>query len=115
MKHFDLYGFGEANDLDLAKQQLESVLGIRFSLHESSFHGGEYYRYGDIGGEEFLVQRNYDPTTDEWAEEAFQKHPIILYVNATERHDSISNAIKTQMHEVELLRSDKSNGTHLCS
>jgi hypothetical protein len=42
MYSFDLYGW-ESEDLEYIRLKVESALDIKFELHDSAYHGGDYY------------------------------------------------------------------------
>jgi len=104
MKSYDLYGF-ISDDLNELAKSLEHRLSVLFTLHESSYRGGTYYRSGIPGQEEFILQRNYDPLENELAEPEFPEYPIILYIGPTERSKEIKDWINAEMKlEAVLLR-----------
>lgn len=76
----DLYGFISA-DLTQISKDLESVLGVSFELHDSLFHGGDYYLFRKRKPliEELILQRNAE-LEDELAEPEFSEYQILLYV-----------------------------------
>jgi hypothetical protein len=54
MNSFDLYGW-KSGDLGKLKRQIENVIGIELELHESSYHGGDYYLHGKLEEENFSL------------------------------------------------------------
>ena len=104
-RRFDLFGI-KNGDLKDARMRVEAVLGIRLILHESSYHGGVYYRCGSPGEEEFILKRNYDPIEEEYAEEAFPQHSVLLYVDCTARSEVIKDKLQGCSHGFEHLRSE---------
>jgi hypothetical protein len=85
---YDVIGI-VAGDLEAARSLVERRLGIRLAAHSSSYHGGDYYRLGMPGSENFILQRNYDPIEGEWTEAGFKDMPFLLYVNETYRPGEI--------------------------
>jgi hypothetical protein len=81
---YDLYGV-DATTLEEAKGVVEQALGIRLVAHESGYAGGDYYRYGSSGAENFILQRNFDPRDQCPFESKFSDSPFILYVSETSR------------------------------
>src|SRR4051812_25426941 len=89
MKSFDLYGCSHHNDLLAARRALEQALALSFVAHESSYHGGDYYRCGAVGSEHFILKRNHDERENEWAESQLQEYALLLYVNETLRAEDL--------------------------
>jgi hypothetical protein len=69
--------FASNDEVDVAASRLATSLSVAFSLHESSFRGGEYLMAEAGGGEQVIVQRNQDD--DEPAEDV--DAPTIVYVD----------------------------------
>lgn len=78
----------------------EKALKISFSTHESSYHSGDYYRSGNAGSENFILQRNYDDFEKEWAESRFKEHAVLLYVNESQRAKIVETALTTAGFEL---------------
>ncbi|UXI68548.1 hypothetical protein [Tahibacter amnicola] len=102
MNH-DLYGSG-LRITELAPA-IESALGITFALHESGFHGGEYFRFTADTDEEFILKNNIDDVEDEWAEPDFKASASLLYVDFTSRAEEVGRALAKVM-SLQLLRSE---------
>ncbi len=102
MKAFDLYGFRQG-DLETARMLIEKALGITFVGHESSYVG-DYYRYGEPGGEEFVLQGNRDPQDQSALEGAFMEVGVLLYVNNPEHINEIERKLTGSVPGIELLR-----------
>ena len=83
---FDLYGFYSEN-IQLARNVVEEVLGKKMIEHDSSYRG-EYLRL-DIGYENFILQSNFDLSEKECFEKDFANYPVILYVNYTNRSEKL--------------------------
>ncbi len=103
MAYYDLYEI-QAKTLEEARETVEKALEIVFSVHESSYHGGKYYRLNDIDQENFILQNNYDPFENEWFEDEFKEAKSLLYVNKTDRKEEIKCKLKACAF---LLRSEK--------
>jgi hypothetical protein len=103
VKIYDLYGV-KGQDLEAARRAVEVALGIRFVPHESSYLG-DYYRLGSDGGENFILQSNYDSLEKEWAESAHSDWPFLLYVSESERVEAVETALTA--HGVALLRRER--------
>lgn len=87
---YDLYGSRTLSVPEL-RDAGEGVLGLRFILHESAYRGGEYFRAGDPGGEEFVIQLNsfeFD-NEEEISEPEYADYPVILWIAWTERGDEL--------------------------
>jgi hypothetical protein len=100
MKSFDLYGQRCGVDLESAHRSAEKALDFRFIAHESSYHGGDYYRFGDVGTEHFVLKRNYDGFEKEWAESRFKEHSILLYVNESQRAAALERLLTSEGFEL---------------
>ncbi len=96
MKSYDLYGL-ISSDLEKLAQDLGQILGVTFSLHESSYRGGDYYRSGMPGQEEFILQSNYDQIEDEVVEPEFPTYAALLYVGPTDHSAEIKDRIEMEM------------------
>lgn len=57
----DLYGI-QVDDLEQARVQVEAALGVSLRPHESSYHGGDYFRLGAGGGR--VARRSTRPRHD---------------------------------------------------
>jgi hypothetical protein len=77
--------FASNDEVDVAASRLATSLSVAFSLHESSFRGGEYLMAEAGGGEQVIVQRNRDD--DEPAEDV--DAPTIVYVDGTPRPSEV--------------------------
>lgn len=102
MTAYDLYGCKLA--LGEAKACLEELFGVRFESRDSTYQGGEYFRYGDASAEHFVLKKNIDPFDGEPAEMKFPDYPILLYVNATIRSTELQDAIGRLQGDYRLLR-----------
>jgi len=105
MKTYDLYGYEGDFNLEQISSTIEELLGVDLTKHESSFHCGEYYRLGQDGTENFVLQKNYDDFENEWTEEEYSEFPSILYVNETDRAEIIEQKL-TSHERIKLLRRD---------
>lgn len=109
IEYSDLYGFS-SDDLDGLARVVASSLGVRFSLHESLYHGGDYYLADDENrSATFRLQSNRDllesVPTDAWAEPEFREYPSLLYIDGTVAPLEIQKAIlETLKDGVTLLR-----------
>ncbi|WP_143196026.1 hypothetical protein [Archangium sp. Cb G35] len=82
-KIFDLYGVWEP-DLTAASQRLELALGVRFSLHDSEYLGGDYYRAKHQGAD-IILQVNYLHFIKNWTEPEYKEFGVLLRIsNASE-------------------------------
>lgn len=92
MKTYLLFGI-RGDDLQAARSRVEHALGFKLDLHESGYRCGEYYRLGDVGGEHFILQKNYDEVEGEWTEPTCKEYGILLYANESERAEFICTAL----------------------
>lgn len=103
MSSFDLYGW-KNGDLEVLKRKIENVLGIELELHESSYHGGDYYLYGKIEEENYSLEYNKDLYEDEPTEADFSEYIVLLYVNRTKRSKELHDLIEARIDNIEFLR-----------
>jgi hypothetical protein len=104
MKNYDLYGFA-SEDLEGIRRALEDALGFRFSPHESSYKGGDYYLRED-GEERLTLQRNLDLDDGEPAEQSYPDVKTLLYVEGTERPEFFAGVV-AELAGGTLLRSER--------
>jgi len=105
MKTYDLYGY-KYDDIISARNLIEKIIGIRLEEHESSYRCGLYFRYGDIGTEHFILQRNFDPLENEWTDSEHQSYPLLLYVNETTRSKELEKVL-TSIEGIVLLKHEE--------
>jgi hypothetical protein len=103
MAIYDLYGF-LSDDIEVAKKILETSFGIQFEVRDSDYQGGEYYKWGKTGNENFVLKRNLDPIDGEPAEMSFPGHQILFYVNDTSRSADLQERINQEAKSFVLLR-----------
>lgn len=99
----DLYGL-KVENLESARIMIEQALGFHLAEHESLYLGGSYYRWGNLGQEHFILQRNIDPFDNEPAELEFPEITILLYVNETERPIELEQILTAKIPNIKLLR-----------
>lgn len=105
MSIYNLYGFQNVR-LEQAKQFIETVLHIKFEEHDSLYQGGEYYKYGEKGGENFILKQNVDPFDDyELVEPNFPEYNVLFYINNTQRSLELQSMINILEH-CHLLKSE---------
>jgi hypothetical protein len=92
VKTYLLFGI-EGDELQAARVRLERALGIKMDLHESGYRCGEYYRLGDVGGEHFILQKNFDDVEEEWTEPACRECGLLFYANETDRAELLCSAL----------------------
>jgi hypothetical protein len=103
MNSFDLYGW-KTGDLEGTKLKVENVLGIKFELHESSYHGGDYYLCGKLDEENFTLEHNKDLDEDEPTESEYSEYTLLLYVNRTKRSKELRDLIGAEIDDAFFLR-----------
>ena len=103
MAIYDLYGF-LSDDINGARNFLESTLDIKFAIRDSTYQGGEYFKWGSPNDESFVLKRNVDPIDGEPAEMAFPEHKILFYVNDTSRSADLQERITQGENSFRLLR-----------
>lgn len=90
-KNYDLYGFVESR-LESVKAAVESALAVTLEMRDSSYLG-VYFRCDLRNGGELILQTNRDEASDEWAEDAFQKYPTLLYATTGAENDLVKDAV----------------------
>lgn len=103
MNSFDLYGW-KNGDLEKLKRQVEKVIGIELELHESAYHGGDYYLHGKLKEENFSLEYNKDLDEDEPSEADHPEYTVLLYVNRTRRSEELRDMIEAGIDGVKFLR-----------
>lgn len=90
---YDLYG-SKSLGLDELRLSVENVFGVKFLERYSDYMGGDYFRFGEFEGEEFIIQLNWiDEDDREFLEPNHSEYPVLLKVDATDRGDEIRNAL----------------------
>ena len=106
MNYHNVYGLNTGN-LETIRIAIEHALNIRFNAHESMYLGGEYYRAGELGEEEFVLRYNFNSFEQEWTEKEFHDMNILLYVNVTQRskeiEDKVTNVVGMLLLRQEIL------------
>lgn len=101
-KHYYVYGFAH-NDLEQVRSDVERALGVQLAPHDSMYRGGLYYRQGNSGAENLILQYNYNPEEGEYTEEQYPEYPILLYVNQPRDPSSIEKKIQEGLPSFKLL------------
>jgi hypothetical protein len=76
---FDLYGLRHES-IEAARESVERALEVELVPHESSYLG-DYFRGGDMDGEDLILQGNFDAREQDWVEPTHRDVPFLLYVN----------------------------------
>jgi hypothetical protein len=71
-----------SSDLAQVTEALARVLGVEFTLHNSMYRGGDYYRYESEGGGVVRVERNHDLIDDEPAASQWPEISVLIYLDA---------------------------------
>jgi hypothetical protein len=100
------FGFDSSSIAEVA-QLLETLLEIRFAVHESSFRGGDYYR-AEVPQGTVIVQKNYDSIDREPFEHAWPSEKVILYLDGVDcrRWESMIDSIQNANEQVSATRLD---------
>jgi hypothetical protein len=106
MYSFDLYGW-ESEDLEYIRLKVESALDIKFELHDSAYHGGDYYLYGKLNEENYSLERNLDLDEDELTESDYPECKVLLYVNRTKSSKYLRNKIEAEIEGSKFLRHEE--------
>ena len=92
MKTYLLFGI-EGDQLEVARARIERALRIKMELHDSDYLGGEYYRLGHVGGEHFILRKNFNEFEQEWTEPSCMHCALLLFANETDRATDICTAL----------------------
>jgi hypothetical protein len=86
----DLYGSTRLSMAEI-RDAATKMTGINFSLHDSAYRGGGYFRAEERAGEEIVIQINtfQFEGESEVAEPDFSEYPVILWVAWTSRGDEL--------------------------
>ncbi|MCA1671733.1 MAG: hypothetical protein ABR608_06925 [Pseudonocardiaceae bacterium] len=102
MKRFDLYGW-RSMPLAAAADLIARAVGVEFELHDSGYHGGDYYRSKCFGSEEILVQDNFEDEEGYLAEPNFPEHHTLVYINGAS--EKVARVL-ADVEDLEPLRSE---------
>jgi hypothetical protein len=69
-------------DLDYAKDKVEGSLGLSLVLHESEYHGGNYFRY-DADNVSLLLQENFVEDDGERTEAEFPDSRLLIRIDGS--------------------------------
>lgn len=83
---YDIYDV-RAESLADARQRIEEALRIGFTECDSYYHGGTYYRAGDV--EKFMLKLNLDPIEPGLCELEFPDARFLLYVDESRRPEQL--------------------------
>jgi len=78
------------------REAMESCLEIRFTLRDSDYRGGDYFRAGDLGDEGLVIQAKpfeYE-NEEEVAELEYADYPVIAWIAWTERGDDFREKLR---------------------
>jgi hypothetical protein len=92
VKTYLLFGI-DGEDLQDARARIERALGIRMELHDSDYLCGDYYRFGRVGGENFILQKNFDEVEGEWTDPGCTEFGLLLYASETDRAEFLCAAL----------------------
>src|SRR5262245_12657856 len=108
----DLYGIA-VEDIEVARQLIEGILGAELDAHESLYRGGDHY-CKELDDGRLVLQPNNDllwqdgdPVEERWAEPDFIDYPILLYVDGGFDSDRIRRLFITGDPQIRWLRRDR--------
>jgi len=94
-----LFGIDD-NDLQAARDRVEHMLGIELHERDNDARGGRYFDSRDLRDprgfrehEEFVLQRNYIASEDDWTVPEHQECALVLQVRGTRRPSFICEAL----------------------
>lgn len=102
---YDLYG-SKALSLEQLRLAVERKIGVSFSRHESSYFGGDYFRFGDPRAEEFVIHTNFVDEDGEFLESDCPEYSSLLEVNASPRADQLRVSLSS-IADLYFLRRDE--------
>jgi hypothetical protein len=105
MRCYDLYGT-RGMTVEELRDELETRLNVTFVARYSD-DIGSYFKASGLGNENFSIQPNFEDNwdEDEVQEPEFANHPVLLYVNRTERGDDVRDEL-SEIPGLEFLRRD---------
>jgi len=77
-----LYGV-ETGELDNFRDEMEKILDVSFSAHESEYHGGEYFRLAEMDLN-VILQENFMEDDGEVTEAEFPEQELLIYISGDE-------------------------------
>ncbi|MFI1256500.1 hypothetical protein ACH4U6_22390 [Streptomyces netropsis] len=94
---FALYG-AKFSSLKEAAEIMAAALGLEFSLHESSYRGGEYFRAHSKGFDKMTVEANWEDSEGYLAEPDYADHSILVYIS------NPCESVKDALEAIECIR-----------
>jgi len=92
MAAYDLYGVKNLS-VSAARLKVEESLNLSLDRRESTYHGGEYFFFGNKESEHLTLKNNIDPIDGEAVEQEFSEYPVLLYVDSTGRAEEIAERL----------------------
>lgn len=99
---FILYGM-EGWALSEAARSIATVLGVDFSVRNSSYKGGDYYFYRGVGRLEISIEGNVCDDEDILTEPEFPQCGVLVYVNCS--ISEVEQKLST-LENLQLLRAE---------
>jgi hypothetical protein len=100
---YDLYGSATLS-IEEVVAVVESITGMSLQRRESLNMGGVYYRSGEVGGTELIVQHNADED-GEAIEPDFSEHIVLFRLDRSPDADRVQAAL-AKVHDIDFLRRD---------
>jgi hypothetical protein len=96
-----------ADSLDDASVEVERALGITLEARESSFHGGDYFKFRGTDVQEIVLQENIEIPEMEPAEEDFPDQRYLLYLSGFPQDSPLLAALETAPETFQKLRAGR--------
>ena len=88
---YDLYG-SKTLSLEEVRDAVTQATGVELNLRDSQHMGGAYYRGGEVGGVDLVVQHNWDED-GEPIEDEFPSHRVLCRLDRSDRADDAREAL----------------------
>jgi hypothetical protein len=98
-----LFGI-RADTFEAARVAVERWLGITLEERESSFHGGDYFKFRGPDLQELVLQENIEIPEMEPAEADFPDERYLLYVSGFPKDSTVLTALEAIPELFEKLR-----------
>ena len=98
---YDLYG-SKTLSLNELRDAVEATTGIAFERRNSDYLGGDYFRGGEVGAEEFVIQGNLDQD-GEVIENDFVAFAALLRIDRSPKADELREVLRG-VADLEFLR-----------
>ena len=98
----------QLDQLDELRTQIESYISVSFELHDSLYHGGDYF-LGNVAScrSEIMVKRNFDVVDRAPVLEEYSDTPLLVYISGNSEVDSLSDQLLAAIPSLRRLERDE--------